>query len=62
MPLMNAVDNGDAQMVRILLEAGADPHRHKVKDVDEEGDVIEIGTLGDFAETCGDAEVLALVG
>lgn len=56
-PLLNALDNGNAAIVQILLDAGADPNLHDVRDYDAGGNVIALGTLIEFAEASGETKI-----
>ena len=60
-PLVNAVSGKHVETVKLLIEAGADPKKHSVVKFDEEGNAQTVGTLLDYAETCGGPEILALL-
>lgn len=49
-PLLNAVDAQCIDVVQLLLAAGADPKTNKVRERDDEGRIIELGTLKEWAE------------
>ena len=60
-PLWLAVVVRDIEMVRLLLANGADPRKHKIRDRDDEGNVIAVGSLAEMAEISGETELAKLL-
>lgn len=60
-PLLNAVANDHVDLVEYLLNKGADPLRHHVQELDDEGTPVVIGSLLEFARTRADERIVALL-
>ena len=61
-PLLNAVEAGRLDVVKQLLSLGADPGANSVRDRDDEGRIMELGSLQDWATQSGvSEEILALL-
>jgi ankyrin repeat protein len=60
-PLWAAVANGDIQMVRLLLAHGGDPRKNRIRDYDDKGRTITVGTLAEMADVSGHKEIAGLL-
>ena len=60
-PLLNAVDTKNATLVQLLLDAGADPEKHKIRDRDFEGKSFVINDLLNHARNHSTNEIADMI-